>query len=171
MRFVDRTGTDEGVSPVIGVMLMIVVTIIIAAVVSAFAGGFSSGEKKASTTVISCTILYGTGAGDYPDGGLLFTHKSGDQIVLNSTYLVIANGEATRQFTKMIPVSTNGNIIWIIRSGNQFVLPADNDGSSVSDGYLGWTDPDFSLTRTAVSTYRLVDRETGQTVAEGRINV
>lgn len=37
---------DEGVSPVIGVMLMIVVTIIIAAVVSAFAGGLSGGQDK-----------------------------------------------------------------------------------------------------------------------------
>ncbi len=38
---------DDGVSPVVGVMLMLVVTIIIAAVVSAYAGGLSSGQKKA----------------------------------------------------------------------------------------------------------------------------
>jgi len=40
---------DAGVSPVVGVMLMLVVTIIIAAVVSAFAGGMTAGEKKAPT--------------------------------------------------------------------------------------------------------------------------
>lgn len=40
---------DDGVSPVVGVMLMLVVTIIIAAVVSAYAGGLSSGQKKAPT--------------------------------------------------------------------------------------------------------------------------
>ncbi len=38
--------SDTGVSPVIGVMLMIVVTIIIAAVVSAFAGGVVGEQKK-----------------------------------------------------------------------------------------------------------------------------
>jgi len=38
---------DEGVSPVIGVMLMLVVTIIIAAVVSAFAGGALTTTQKA----------------------------------------------------------------------------------------------------------------------------
>ena len=38
--------SDDAVSPVIGVMLMIVVTVVIAAVVSAFAGGFSDTQKE-----------------------------------------------------------------------------------------------------------------------------
>jgi len=38
---------DAGVSPVVGVMLMLVVTIIIAAVVSAYSGGLTSGQKDA----------------------------------------------------------------------------------------------------------------------------
>lgn len=49
---------DEGVSPVIGVMLMIVVTIIIAAVVSAFAGGLGSEKKTGPTVALSSQILY-----------------------------------------------------------------------------------------------------------------
>ncbi|MDD1723691.1 MAG: type IV pilin N-terminal domain-containing protein [Methanospirillum sp.] len=40
---------DDGVSPVVGVMLMLVVTIIIAAVVSAYSGGLAAGQKKAPT--------------------------------------------------------------------------------------------------------------------------
>jgi len=40
---------DAGISPVVGVMLMLVVTIIIAAVVSAFAGGSMTGSQKAPT--------------------------------------------------------------------------------------------------------------------------
>jgi len=40
---------DEGVSPVIGIMLMLVIVIIIAAVVSAFAGGAITGTQKAPT--------------------------------------------------------------------------------------------------------------------------
>lgn len=40
---------DAGVSPVVGVMLMLVVTIIIAAVVSAFAGGMGTTNDKAPT--------------------------------------------------------------------------------------------------------------------------
>ena len=174
MRPAGRKGNDAGVSPVIGVMLMIVVTLIIAAIVSAFAGGFTSGVKKASTSVLSCTVLYGTGSGSFPNGGLLFTQKSGDPIVLNSTYLVLANGVATQQFTNMTLVQTN-NASWIIRSGSQFVLPADISCSAagsncVSGGYLGWNSG-FTLTTSAISTYKLVDSPTGQTIAEGKIDV
>lgn len=46
MRMQKKT-RDDGVSPVVGVMLMLVVTIIIAAVVSAFAGGMSKDTEKA----------------------------------------------------------------------------------------------------------------------------
>ena len=38
--------TEEGVSPVVGVMLMLSVTVIIAAIVSAAAGSFSGTGKK-----------------------------------------------------------------------------------------------------------------------------
>ena len=44
--------SEDAVSPVVGVMLMLVVTIIIAAVVSGFAGGVMSGGDKSPNTVI-----------------------------------------------------------------------------------------------------------------------
>ena len=47
------TGTEQAVSPVVGVMLMLVVTIIIAAVVSAFAGGLAQSTPKAAQVAIS----------------------------------------------------------------------------------------------------------------------
>lgn len=59
---------DDGVSPVVGVMLMLVVTIIIAAVVSAFAGGLSTGQKKAPAISIESHIVNdGTWGGSYYD--------------------------------------------------------------------------------------------------------
>ena len=48
---------DAGVSPVVGVMLMLVVTIIIAAVVSAMAGGMSTGQQKAPTLAAHIEIV------------------------------------------------------------------------------------------------------------------
>jgi flagellin-like protein len=44
--------SEEAVSPVVGVMLMLAVTIIIAAVVSAFAGGMSESNSKAPNVQI-----------------------------------------------------------------------------------------------------------------------
>jgi hypothetical protein len=58
-----------------------------------------------------------------------------------------------------------------INTGNQFVLKSDNDGSRVPDGYLGWTNPDFYLTENQIATFTLVDRESGQTIASGRIEL
>lgn len=47
---------EEGVSPVVGVMLMLVVTIIIAAVVSGFAGGLTGGAQSAPSVVMDISI-------------------------------------------------------------------------------------------------------------------
>lgn len=47
---------DSGVSPVVGVMLMLAVTIMIAAIVSATAGNFSNTEKKAPSAILDVSI-------------------------------------------------------------------------------------------------------------------
>ena len=164
---------DEAVSPVIGVMLMIVVTVIIAAAVSAFAGGMADEDKKAPTAVISCQAT---------DKGLLFTVESADYFELIDCNLVLTNGESSRRFTGAEPDGTastvlekvNGSAILIdfeMNTGNQFYLEADNDGSAIAGGYLGWEDPDFYLTTDEIGKYRLVDRMSGQTIAEGVINI
>jgi len=67
--------SEEAVSPVIGVMLMLVVTIIVAAAVSAFAGGFASDQKK--TPVAQIDVQLKT-TGSYPK--LVFTHLGGDAL-------------------------------------------------------------------------------------------
>lgn len=72
---------EHGVSPVVGVMLMLVVTIIIAAVVSAFAGGLNSGTQKAPQASIDVKIK--TGMDDTMGGTntvMTFTELSGDPI-------------------------------------------------------------------------------------------
>ena len=163
---------EDAVSPVIGVMLMIVVTVIIAAVVSGFAGGYSDEDRKAPTAAISCQAT---------DEGLLFTHESGDYIDLADVIVVLKNGEDTTTFygiehADMAKVSETswGTIQRTdkqINTGNQFFLPADNDGSAVAGGYLGWSSPEFYLTIDEIGTYRIVDRVSGQTISDGVINI
>lgn len=163
---------EDAVSPVIGVMLMIVVTVIVAAVVSGFAGGFADDDRKAPTAVISCKAL---------EGGLLFTHESGDYLELIDCNVVLTNGEDTRRFTgatdlaeSKVNRSTTGGFTLIdrqINTGNQFYIEADNNGNAVGSGYLGWENPDFYLTRDEIGIFRIYDRESGQTISEGVINV
>ncbi|MBP2134378.1 hypothetical protein J2128_002344 [Methanomicrobium sp. W14] len=96
--------SDEAVSPVVGVMLMLVVTIIIAAVVSGFASGLAGGTSVAPQASVVATDFdisgvidatpgnaYGQGLAR-PDQGLntaagvinvVFEHKGGDTLNLD----------------------------------------------------------------------------------------
>ncbi len=67
-----RTHTDDAVSPVIAIMLMLVVTIIIAAVVSSFASGFSIGIEKTPSVILKGTYSV--------SDGLHLQHTAGDAI-------------------------------------------------------------------------------------------
>jgi archaeal type IV pilus assembly protein PilA len=66
---------EGGVSPVIGVMLMLAITIIIASTVAAFAGGASTGFEKAPTASFS---VYCDGSDD--DFNIIFEHLGGDPV-------------------------------------------------------------------------------------------
>jgi len=79
-----RTSSEQAVSPVVGIMLMIVVTIIIAAVVSAFAGGAVSGAKKPPQAQISAKYSIST--------GLQISHNGGDAIPTNQLVFQINDG-------------------------------------------------------------------------------
>ena len=76
--------TDNGVSPVVGVMLMLVVTIIIAAVVSAFAGGFSSTD---STPEMSLSATFSQ------SNGLIMYHDGGDSLITKDLQVIARKSE------------------------------------------------------------------------------
>lgn len=59
LKRIPRKNGEDGISPVVGVMLMLVVTIIIAAVVSAFAGGAVGGSQKAPNANMEVHIKNG----------------------------------------------------------------------------------------------------------------
>jgi FlaG/FlaF family flagellin (archaellin) len=64
---------DAGVSPVVGVMLMLVVTIIIAAVVSAYSGGLAKTSDKAPSIAMDVTIK---NSGEWRNSYIQFDVKS-----------------------------------------------------------------------------------------------
>jgi len=101
---------ESGVSPVIGILLMLVVTIIIAAIVSGFAGGLAGNQQKtpqASIIANSFTIagardtdtsgIYGQGVpvpnndGTAADIYITFEHKGGDSFNLANTELKLSS--------------------------------------------------------------------------------
>ena len=64
---------DDGVSPVVGIMLLLSITIVAAGVLAAFAAGFGSVSEPTPSVDISVSSY---GSGD--DLRLLFEHKSGN---------------------------------------------------------------------------------------------
>jgi archaeal type IV pilus assembly protein PilA len=72
---------EAGVSPVIGVMLMLVVTIIVAAIVAAFAGGLGNSQSKAPQATISATYSQGH--------GLIISHDGGESLTTGNLLVEI----------------------------------------------------------------------------------
>jgi archaeal type IV pilus assembly protein PilA len=75
---------DHGVSPVVGVMLMLSVTVIIAAIVSAAAGGLSGSEKKAPSAILEVHFYenrsYGDSDNPFYVNAMTIEHISGNPL-------------------------------------------------------------------------------------------
>lgn len=72
MRFVK---SEEAVSPVIGVILMVAITVILAAVIAAFVFNMGGSQEKAPTTSLSVSSNPDTQAAD-----MKISHKGGDTL-------------------------------------------------------------------------------------------
>lgn len=70
----DKKGSNDGVSPVVGVMLMLVVTIIIAALVSSFAAGMADMQTATPQLALKGTYSQTT--------GLTISHAGGEPVAL-----------------------------------------------------------------------------------------
>lgn len=73
--------SDDAVSPVIAVMLMLVVTIVIAAIVSGFAGGMIQTDDKAPQATIQGKFSQST--------GLELIHTGGDELVTKDIQIIL----------------------------------------------------------------------------------
>jgi len=105
--------SNGGVSPVVGVMLMLVVTIIIAAIVSAFGGGLASSQSKTPQAKISATFSV--------SDGMTITHAGGEAIPLDNLVFITQNGPnfgpntgalTTQKLNSDIITDKNGNSVF-----------------------------------------------------------
>lgn len=79
---------DSGVSPVVGVMLMLAVTIMIAAIVSATAGNFSNTEKKAPSAILDVSIYAHKQYDGYSTPAMIIRHISGNVLQTKDLQIV-----------------------------------------------------------------------------------
>ncbi|MDV0443135.1 type IV pilin N-terminal domain-containing protein [Methanorbis rubei] len=105
-----KCSRDDGVSPVVGVMLMLVVTIIIAAMVASFTGGLAGEQKVAPQVTLDVSYTASIidtdkmnsepnyKSGSKPNNGLTFRLLGGDSFRLQDIAVQLKNGDSTITF-------------------------------------------------------------------------
>ena len=179
-------GSEDAVSPVVGIMLMLVVTIIIAAIVSGFAGGLAGDAKK--TPQVNIKAEYSQSQ------GMTIHHLGGDTVNTLDTKVFV---KPTRDFSsdyQTWEVNTSALMVngkpWLRVGGYQtsnalifeagdiaIVEPADLDAGAVqpatysdsddTKGSAGFQDPNNRGKRFTLS---LVDNS-GKTIAQTEVTV
>ena len=120
--------SENGVSPVVGVMLMLVVTIIIASVVSAFAGGLWGNTDKAPVVTIQASIVLND-TSNLGNNNITLTDMGGDPFQIKDVKLIVSNDTWNMVFTNA--TSSNANLMKfnyegdtapnLIRAGDKFL--------------------------------------------------
>ena len=101
--------TDDAVSPVVGVMLMVVVTVVIAAVIVAFSSGLAA-DGVGSTPIVKFDIGKITlkqGAYDVKLDSIEFIHEGGDTLLLDDIEITMVGN--LQVITNYFTCSTNLN--------------------------------------------------------------
>ncbi|MHB9288277.1 type IV pilin [Halobacteriales archaeon Cl-PHB] len=81
-------GDDEsGVSPVIGIVLMVAITVLLAATVAAFVFGFDDKAQNAQSPTVALGFDYDAGGGSHDT--LVVKHQSGEAVAVENLYLQI----------------------------------------------------------------------------------
>jgi len=142
-------GNEKGVSPVVGVMLMLSVTIIIAAIVSGAAGGFSGTKQNAPSAILEVHFYENRSYGGFSAHAMTIEHISGAPLQTKdlsiSTYFRNESGYLIKGGIRgEVPVE--GESLWSdfgagTYSGALFINDQDRFGfplRSSPAGYKSW---------------------------------
>jgi FlaG/FlaF family flagellin (archaellin) len=141
--------TDEGVSPVVGVMLMLSVTVIIAAIVSAAAGSLSGSEKPAPSAILEAHFYDNRSYGSFSAPAMTIEHISGSPLQTKdlsiTTYFRNESGQLIKGYL-FGEKAVSGDDAWNdfdsgTYSGVLFINDQDRFGSPLRDsdtGFKSW---------------------------------
>lgn len=89
----DTSNDSRGVSPVIGVILMVAITVILAAVIGAFVLDLGSNLGSTGPTT-QLSVSTGT-----DNGAVVISHKGGDELNLNETNIQVTDPDGDTTYT------------------------------------------------------------------------
>jgi len=160
--------SDNAVSPVVGVMLMLVVTIIIAAVVATFASGLTtdvSGTPQAIFSPDDMTTVAGYGDIMYL-ANITFTHKGGDYLQVSDIKVTLKCDGNTITYTptgylwdnkKAQITGVTGGVVQVGDVMTLSIINTTSGESGISTGFASGK----------VVEYTVIDTNNGNSIAYG----
>ena len=88
---------DSGVSPVIGIVLMVAITVLLAATVAAFVFGFGDSARDAETPTVALGFDYEAGGAGHD--ALVITHQSGTSVDVDYLYVQVDDARCSGSAT------------------------------------------------------------------------
>lgn len=152
---------EEGVSPVIGVILMVAITVILAAVIASFVFGLGANTpKSAPQAQLSISDASDNLDNDSGETILTISHQGGDSLDWNSTKVLIYN-QSDYQLASIKGTGSDDN--WTLtESGDRFnpgeIAKLEEDGNIEN---LNGT----------VLNVKVLDTESNQPVLDGEVQV
>jgi flagellin-like protein len=116
---------QRGVSPIIGVILMVAITVVMGAVIAGFAYGYLGTTSKAPNVGLSVI--------DDPtdNSSLLVKHNGGESVPADAWKASVTSGkESTANFTTQTSLGANA-----ISTGTVLDVSTDTNGDSISPGW------------------------------------
>jgi flagellin-like protein len=143
--------SEDAVSPVIGVILMVAITVILAAVIGAFVFGMGTPEATPSARIVITSA-------DVSANTIILEHQGGDSLAMDDVKIVIKGGGVAAPQT----ISPAGD-----GTDNVF-SPGDSATINCSSTATPW---DGTMTAGTVTADKIVEVElwynpTGQTIAK-----
>lgn len=175
MMFKKLFSNEKGVSPVIGVMLMIVVTVILAAAVSSFSTGVENQEAAPQGTfAVTC---------DESDDLVTIDHLGGDIIYKEDLTLEVSHG-STGGYVNMSNVTFSPNSAYLAPGDVASITVLDKKASTdPDDPWAPWvytpgvgvsfTGDEISLSSAIGDSVQLtmIDKESGQIIYSSKVTV
>ena len=161
--------TEDAVSPVIGVMLMIVITVVIAGVITAFATGMT--EDSTTTTPMALFEADNYQVGD--DRKLKsfdLVHKGGDEVSLENVQIMLEPGASGQGGMGIILIKTAGTDVKTT-SGNPVLYTGNRIKISVDTNNNVAFNADDDIFSSSPVKWTLSDTRTNGVIAKGEFIV
>ncbi len=148
--------TEDAVSPVIGVILMVAITVILAAVIAAFVFGMGPPEQAPSASIRMT---------DVSGNNITLQNQGGDPIDLSKTTLTVSQGDKVLRIAPINATSTinqafvGGDIIKVTTSDGKVLRNGVEENNAT--GVTGM----FTIVPGSQVTVTLVDTISGQMIA------